>query len=707
VYRACLRLGALPTTSTRMQQIPRAACKQLASSGARKAAQATRLQFAGAAGYSRQLHLADAACTARPAVAVGVAAARAQASTTAAAHAAAAAGGMQRQLGMPASDPSNSKRAYATASAPPPPLVLVKVGDGMDSLFRPEGADVRAMDRMTLLEALAASKGFGNKLKGVSLDDCTVRVVKSASMEEPTPAEEAAAVELKGATPLAAHAEAGKHLFVRVALLKANATSAGEYSDRGMCGCSCSLVHTDWAPFIVLAVCHFCAPPSRSPHPILRMPLFISWLSDKRFTRLTPPTTSPLLLHSSPTRCLVAGRWFPDRTDNIDVTDPTLVRRKETCAMVFSGLAEQPVRLLRSPPGSGKTALGELLVASAPPGRTVKMLNANAFVRMGEGTTVEQLWAAKMGGSMAEALDPTQGPLRTYIIDEVQLLYALGADSSFWRAVKEVASTDPNKCKVQLLLMGTYGLQGGKLVGTPIELRSPWSLQLLLLDEAEISELFGAFNMTCRAHGYPAVSRSLQLAMERVCGRHVGLLRAALRLFMIAFKGVGAVTRDQEAEFTASQLVSMGRGSDLRALPRLASVSTDEKAILVQVALAGHHGLRLEGAELTVPPRLVSAGILDVESPGPGQPDVLRFPSPAMRAHALFNLGVRPELALPAEVLSDPAVFVRAAVKRMRSSELAGSLSKAGSSFAATGKGAAAALKTSLLERQYQMSFYR
>lgn len=125
--------------------------------------------------------------------------------------------------------------------------------------------------------------------------------------------------------------------------------------------------------------------------------------------------------------------------------------------------------------------------------------------------------------------------------------------------------------------------------------------------------------------------------------------------------------------------------------------------------MAGHHGLRLGGAEQTVPPRLVSAGVLDVESPGPGQPDVLHFPSPAMRAHALFTLGVRPELALPAEVLSDPLVFVRAAVKRMCSSELlAGSLSEAGSSFAAQGKGAAvAALKTSLLERQYQRSFYR
>jgi len=402
---------------------------------------------------------------------------------------------------------------------------------------------------------------------------------------------------------------------------------------------------------------------------------------------------------------LSAGPWFPDRTDNVDVTDPTIVRRKETCASVFAGLAEQPVRLLRAPPGSGKTALGELLVAAAPPGRTVSVLNANAFIRMGEGTTAEQLWTAEIGESMTEALNPRQGPLRTYIVDEVQLLYALGPDSSFWRAVKQVASTKPAECKVQLLLMGTYGLHGGKLVGTPIELRSPWSLKLLLLDEAEVSELFGAFNATCRAHGYPAVSRSLQLAMERVCGRHVGLLRAALRLFMIAFKGLATVTRDQEAEFTAAQLVCMGRGADLRALPRLVGIPADEAAMLVKVALAGTSGLQLVGTEVYAPPRLISAGVLDVESPGPGLPDVLRFSSPAMRAHALFNLGVRPELALPVSALSDPAGFVRAVVKCMSSSELAGSLSKAGSSDAA--KGDADAAKTSLLERQYQMSFYR
>lgn len=396
---------------------------------------------------------------------------------------------------------------------------------------------------------------------------------------------------------------------------------------------------------------------------------------------------------SSPSLFLLssAGLWFPDRTDNVDVRDPTIVRRKITCAKVFAGLAEQPVRLLRAPPGSGKTALGRLLIAAAPPGRKVVSLNVNEL--SASGLSVEAFWKDATGDTMWEALRPRHGPLRTYIVDEVQLLYSLGPDAPFWRAVKAIASTDPADCRVQLMLMGTFGLQGSKLVGTPIELRNPWSLKLLLLDEAEVSELFGAFNSTCRAQGYPAVSRSLQLAMERVCGRHVGLLRAAMRLFMTSFKGKETVTFEEEAEFCSS-LVCIGRDGSLRALPKLEHLLESEKVVITNVALAGPDGLHLSGSADGLPTRLVSAGILDVEDPCTGVATVLRFSSPAMRAHALFSAGVRPELALPVSKLQDAAGFVRAAIKRMRASELSGSLSKA------------ADPKETLLERQYQMSFY-
>jgi hypothetical protein len=145
----------------------------------------------------------------------------------------------------------------------------------------------------------------------------------------------------------------------------------------------------------------------------------------------------------------------------------------------------------------------------------------------------------------------------------------------------------------------------------------------------------------------------------------------------------------------------MGRDGSLRALPNLKHLLEDERAVLTKVALAGPSGLYLTGSQADLnqlPKRLVSAGILDVEDPGTGKAAVLRFSSPAMRAHALFSAGVRPEQALPVAKLRDAAGFVREVIKHMRASELAGSLSKA-----AAGP---RALKVSLLERQYQMSFY-
>lgn len=397
------------------------------------------------------------------------------------------------------------------------------------------------------------------------------------------------------------------------------------------------------------------------------------------------------------------GTWFPDLGDNIDITDPTIVRRKDKCATIFKTLEEQPVRLLRAPPGSGKSSLGELLIAAAPPGRKVVAVNVADFST--SGLALEDFWAGQTGEAMAQALNPLKGEFRTYIVDEVQMLYGLGPDAPFWRAVKKIFSTAPRKCRVQMLLMGAYGLQGSKLVGTPIEFRSQWSLELLLLDEAEISEFFGAYNSTCRAHGYPPVPEVLQRTMQRVCGRHVGLLREALRLFTLRFKYSADVTSAQQAEFASSELICMGRGGrgGLRALPMLKTVSKSEKAMLVKVAMAGLDGLRIEGSEVRkLPQRLLCAGVLYLHSASTGAVSVLRFSSPAMRAHALFDCGERTELALRPEQLTDAAAFVRAVVKRMRASELECSLSRA----SAGSKGSAKAESTSLLERQYQMSFY-
>lgn len=77
--------------------------------------------------------------------------------------------------------------------------VLVKVGDGKDSLFKHQ--DLMPMDRMTLVVTMSESKAFRVKLKDVPLDDCPV-LVTASTKDEPTAAEWKAAVELKGAKTL-------------------------------------------------------------------------------------------------------------------------------------------------------------------------------------------------------------------------------------------------------------------------------------------------------------------------------------------------------------------------------------------------------------------------------------------------------------------------------------------------------------------------
>jgi hypothetical protein len=122
-------------------------------------------------------------------------------------------------------------RPLATVAAPTaaPTLatcpVLFKVGAGGPySLVKIP--DVMGMDRMSLLKALKHDDAFEDELKGVALSRCTVQVCASASDEEPSTAEEAAARELRGVKALSALVlglvgtvpAAGTNVFVRVEL---------------------------------------------------------------------------------------------------------------------------------------------------------------------------------------------------------------------------------------------------------------------------------------------------------------------------------------------------------------------------------------------------------------------------------------------------------------------------------------------------------
>jgi len=88
---------------------------------------------------------------------------------------------------------------------------------------------------------------------------------------------------------------------------------------------------------------------------------------------------------------------------------------------------------------------------------------------------------------------------------------------------------------------------------------------------------------------------------------------------------------------------------------------------------------------------LLQPGVVNIELKA--DVTVVRFSSPAMRAHALrIVFGNRPRFPLPDDAYASASSLVRAVVVRMVQAELRDSFSKASGG--------------SLLERQYQMSFY-
>ena len=112
------------------------------------------------------------------------------------------------------------------------------------------------MDRMSLLKALAESRGFKRSLQDVALDKCVVTVCASANKKRPSEEEMAKAVPLEGGETLgelaSGMAAAGSNLFIRMTPGSTTATKAGVAAQResralipvpGLHGCCCRLLH--------------------------------------------------------------------------------------------------------------------------------------------------------------------------------------------------------------------------------------------------------------------------------------------------------------------------------------------------------------------------------------------------------------------------------------------------------------------------------
>ena len=105
-------------------------------------------------------------------------------------------------LGGPQAAPLSSGVSGADSVALGSGAVLVKFGDGQDTDIDIPTKDLWAMRRGRFLDALAASSSFGASFSGVPHDKCRVFVLRKVAGDEPTAAEEADALELRGAKSL-------------------------------------------------------------------------------------------------------------------------------------------------------------------------------------------------------------------------------------------------------------------------------------------------------------------------------------------------------------------------------------------------------------------------------------------------------------------------------------------------------------------------
>jgi hypothetical protein len=151
------------------------------------------------------------------------------------------------------------------------------------------------------------------------------------------------------------------------------------------------------------------------------------------------------------------------------------------------------------------------------------------------------------------------------------------------------------------------------------------------------------------------------------------------------------LTSAEEAAFIREELLVLGTGGGMRALPRLSRLSAADANWLKSVALEGPEGYRFRGHESMDGDlaRLIGVGVFDFDESCAR----VRFSSRLMQTHALQQLfgaaATDPIAVTPSMTAIDVS---REVVKRLDRRTLLESLS--------------ASARGTLVERQYQMSFF-
>ncbi|CAG8586734.1 14652_t:CDS:2, partial [Cetraspora pellucida] len=271
---------------------------------------------------------------------------------------------------------------------------------------------------------------------------------------------------------------------------------------------------------------------------------------------IQPPTTTGKRKEGSDEEDENQGkkRRYEYPTESEEGRDSLMIISGERLKTISDFVENNHIGLLRSPPSSGKSTLGQVLRdyfdSLNYDSIYISLAGINGKQAIYDEELFENFWKEKVGRTWTEISKRKEA---TYVfIDEIQVIYGNGAPF-FWGRVKELLSSEEYKHKsnpqnLRMLLLGTYHPTLDPQM-TPVEFHHALGLNVLLLKWEEFQHLVKNYIQLHITQGSPLfkIPEEVQKAVFNLTGGHPGLCRFILRTLRSHF-------REYEKEITVKML---------------------------------------------------------------------------------------------------------------------------------------------------------
>ncbi|KAF0413854.1 crinkler family protein [Gigaspora margarita] len=380
--------------------------------------------------------------------------------------------------------------------------------------------------------------------------------------------------------------------------------------------------------------------------------------------------------------------------------DSLFVISDERLNIIIEFVEKNRVGLLRSPPSSGKTTLGQTLrdyfIEHNHIGMYINLASIGGKGQVDE-KFFEEFWKKEIGYTWTEISDSTK---TTYVfIDEIQTIYCNRA-LYFWGKLKALMSSECNK-DIHILLLGMYDpTLANEAIPVKFNDNDTLSLKTLLLTKKEFKFLVENY-VQIRVFGGSSmfnIPEAIADAIFCLTNGHPGLCRFILDSLHTRYKN-GALTVEM-LRYLASSNLTNNVATDSRAFYWIDNWNpTSEEAGFIRNKLLinrDESSFSVNYESNLVAKNFVRTGLFAMDS---GQ---IQFNAPIMRIVLCHRLFTYSGLKL---CTTDFDEFLIRSIERMRPSKLSNSLGRGWSENCKTVQTGAKS-DSRLFERSWQMEWY-